>query len=154
GTSQNKSSGSSGSSPAPKGAAAAPTHEGKFAPGAFTLVHAVGGKRGALFPPTRLMNPGTYLGRTSGNDIVLGSDNVSRRHAKLVVTDNGITVHDLDSHNGIFLNGKKVRSTAVNLGDLLYVADVCIELKRSPDFDDATGTGSSIMARHEEITGE
>ncbi len=122
-------------------------------PAAFTLVHSVIGKKSTLFPPTRLMNPVTYIGRTPGNDIILESDNVSRRHAKLVVGDTGITVHDLDSHNGIFLNGKKVRSTPVNVGDLLYVADICIELKKSPDADQFAHQPSRI-ASHDEITGE
>ena len=37
-------------------------------PAVFTLVHSVSGAGKALFPPTRLMNPVTYLGRTKGND--------------------------------------------------------------------------------------
>ncbi len=120
-------------------------------PAAFTLVHAVGTKREALFTPTRLMNPVSYIGRTPQNDLVLGSENVSRRHAKIIVTDVGITVHDLDSHNGVFLNGKKVRSANVNVGDLLYVADVCIELRRSPDVA-AFSEGTTVA--HSDITGE
>lgn len=121
-------------------------------PAAYTLVHAVSTKRSPLFTPTRLMNPVSYIGRTPQNDIVLGSDNVSRRHAKIIVTDMGVTVHDLDSHNGVFLNGKKVRSAPVNVGDLLYVADVAIELRRSPDVP-AFSQGPATTA-HNDITGE
>src|SRR5688572_14589974 len=121
-------------------------------PAAFTLVHAVGAKRQALFTPTRLMNPVSYIGRTPQNDLVLGSENVSRRHAKIIVTDVGVTVHDLDSHNGVFLNGKKVRSANVNVGDLLYVADVCIEVRRSPDV--AAFTPGNTTIAHSDITGE
>jgi class 3 adenylate cyclase/GAF domain-containing protein len=124
-------------------------------PGAYMLVHHVVGGRKVMFPPTRLMNPVTYLGRTPQNDLVLRSDNVSRRHAKLIVTDMGVTVHDLDSHNGIFLNGKKVRSTPLNVGDLLYVADVCIEIRKSPDAEQfAPSSSSSRIVQHNEITGE
>ncbi len=71
------------------------------------LVHRVMvGSKAPLFSPLKIMNPVTYFGRLPGNDVVLNSTNVSRRHAKLIVTDLGVTVHDLDSHNGVFVNGK------------------------------------------------
>ena len=94
----------------------------------YLLVHHAAKPR---FAPLQIMNPVTYLGRLPINDVVLESENVSRRHAKLIVTDLGVTVHDLDSHNGVFLNGKKVRSTPVSPGDLVYIGDVCVELQRS-----------------------
>ncbi len=123
-------------------------------PAAFTLVHHVGPQRAALFKPTCLMKSVTYLGRLPANDVVLPSDNVSRRHVKLIVTDLGVTAHDLDSHNGMFLNGKKVRSTPVNIGDLLYVGDVCVELKRTDKDAFAAAATLARAQRHEEITGE
>lgn len=127
---------------------------GKLAnPAAYTLVHHVKGKLPIVFPPTRLMNPITFLGRTKQNDIVLNSENVSRRHAKLVVTETGITVHDLDSHNGVFLNGKKIRSSPLNVGDLLYVADICIEIQQSPD-SELFGATPSTMLRREDLSEE
>jgi hypothetical protein len=99
------------------------------------------------------MNPVTYLGRLPGNDLVLPSTNVSRRHAKLIVTDLGVTIHDLDSHNGIFLNGKKVRSTPVTPGDLLYIGDVCVELQRSSEAD-SYDAGSLTAVAHNDISDE
>lgn len=125
-------------------------------PAGFALVHHVGGGRKPAFAPTRLASPVTYIGRTAHNDVVLPSDNVSRRHAKVIVTDMGVTVHDLDSHNGIFLNGKKVRSSAMNAGDLLYVADVCIELTRSadPSFTSGSPASGASSGVHGEIAGE
>lgn len=99
------------------------------------------------------MNPVTYLGRLPGNDVVLNSTNVSRRHAKLIVTDLGVTVHDLDSHNGIFLNGKKVRSTPVAPGDLLYIGDMCVELQRSRAVD-PLDPGNHTAVIHNDISDE
>lgn len=130
--------------------------EQETTPAAFSLIHHVGAGRKPSFAPMRLTAPVTYIGRTSQNDVVLTSENVSRRHAKIIVTDMGVTVHDLDSHNGIFLNGKKVRSTAMTEGDLLYVADVCLQLKRSADPEEI-GQRTSITrtsSQNEEITGE
>lgn len=123
-------------------------------PAAYTLVHHVSAQRSPLFQPTALKGTVTYLGRLPANDVVLGSDNVSRRHVKLIVTDLGITAHDLDSHNGLFLNGKKVRSTPLSIGDLLYVADVCVELKRTDKDAFAAAATQARAQRHEEITGE
>ncbi len=111
-----------------------------------------------LFQPLKIMNPVTYLGRLPGNDVVLASENVSRRHAKLIVTDLGVTVHDLDSHNGVFLNGKKVRSTPVAPGDLLYVGDMCVELQRGVIATPAGAGGydgsSHTSVVHNDISGE
>ena len=105
------------------------------------------------FSPLRLMNPVTYLGRQPGNDVILESVNVSRRHAKIIVTDLGVTAHDLDSHNGIFLNGRKVRSTPVTPGDLLYIGDMCVELRRDGEAD-ASSDGSHSAVVHSDISDE
>lgn len=110
--------------------------------------------KAAMFQPLKIMNPVTYLGRLPGNDVVLPSTNVSRRHAKLIVTDLGVTVHDLDSHNGIFLNGKKVRSTPVAPGDLLYIGDVCVELQRTKDVGGSFDAGSHTAVVHNDISDE
>jgi hypothetical protein len=100
---------------------------------AYRISHVVGPEvpSGPLFRPTRL-KASTTLGRTAQNDVVLASGNVSRRHAKIVVTDEGVVVHDLDSHNGVFVNGTKVRTATMRPGDRLYVADVCIALEDAP----------------------
>jgi class 3 adenylate cyclase len=95
----------------------------------FRLVHKAGDAGGAAFEPIRLHPGVTFLGRVQENDVQLKSELVSRRHAKIILTDMGVTVHDLDSHNGVFLNGKKVRSTPVQQGDLVYFADICCTLE-------------------------
>jgi pSer/pThr/pTyr-binding forkhead associated (FHA) protein len=51
------------------------------------------------------------LGRTEGCDLVLKDDRVSRRHASLTVRPDGrVDVADLDSSNGTFVNGQRLRS--------------------------------------------
>jgi class 3 adenylate cyclase len=91
----------------------------------------------------------TFIGRGDGNDIVLDGDLVSRRHAKVIVTDVGATVHDLDSHNGIFLNGEKVRSARVEEGDLLYFGNICTRVDPADDdgasFDPGVFNESSLV---------
>ncbi len=93
----------------------------------YRLVHKTSGD--SRFSPQPLAAGITYVGRVGDNDVVLESELVSRRHAKIILTDMGVTVHDLDSHNGVFLNGKKVRSTPLAPGDLVYFGDVCCALE-------------------------
>jgi adenylate cyclase len=49
------------------------------------------------------------IGRDPNNDMVLGSKIVSREHAQIVRTKEGLTIKDLDSHNGTFINGTRIK---------------------------------------------
>jgi hypothetical protein len=53
------------------------------------------------------------IGRQSDCDIVINDANVSRRHAEIWRTSEGVAVRDLQSTNGTLVNGHKV--TAVSL---------------------------------------
>jgi len=55
---------------------------------------------------------------------------VSRRHAELAVTDDNVTVHDLGSVNGIFVNSERVRDVRrLQDGDRLQVGQREFTLK-------------------------
>lgn len=50
---------------------------------------------------------GVYvIGRSTACEVVLHSPNVSRRHARLVVTEHALTLEDLGSQNGVFVLGR------------------------------------------------
>ena len=51
---------------------------------------------------------GVHVGRKSSNEIAFDARCVSRHHAKLVCTNQGLTVIDLGSSNGTFLDGRRV----------------------------------------------
>jgi pSer/pThr/pTyr-binding forkhead associated (FHA) protein len=51
--------------------------------------------------------PGT-IGRTEPAAIVIDDPRVSRRHARLTAGQHGIFVEDLNSTNGVFINGRKI----------------------------------------------
>lgn len=52
---------------------------------------------------------GSYvIGRSEDCDVVLVSGRCSRKHARLVVTDEGATLEDLSSANGTFVNGQRI----------------------------------------------
>ena len=64
----------------------------------------------------------TVIGRSSKAEVRLTDDGVSRRHAKVAVSDDGVaTVVDMDSTNGTFVNGARVDMAIVRSGDRLEI---------------------------------
>jgi diguanylate cyclase (GGDEF)-like protein len=59
---------------------------------------------------------GLVIGRSREVTVQVDSDEVSRRHARIVEGPGGWVLEDLDSRNGTFLNGERVR-VATTLGD-------------------------------------
>lgn len=66
------------------------------------------------------------IGRHPDNDIVIDSPKVGRHHAKIVSGDDGIVqIVDLQSVNGTFVNGRKVKSPLpIRPGDRIMLANV------------------------------
>jgi pSer/pThr/pTyr-binding forkhead associated (FHA) protein len=63
------------------------------------------------------------LGRSEGCDVQLPGRAVSRRHARILQTDGGYLLADLDSKNGTFVNGQEVvASYLLRDGDEIQIA--------------------------------
>jgi pSer/pThr/pTyr-binding forkhead associated (FHA) protein len=61
------------------------------------------------------------LGRTSDNDIQVDSRFVSRHHCQITTGAEGSVIEDLNSTNGIFVQGKRVRRYNLNDGDIVVI---------------------------------
>jgi general secretion pathway protein A len=61
------------------------------------------------------------IGRTPDNDLQIDSRFVSRHHCQIIVTPHGCVVEDLNSTNGIYVHGKRVRRHNLNDGDVVMV---------------------------------
>jgi pSer/pThr/pTyr-binding forkhead associated (FHA) protein len=62
------------------------------------------------------------IGRARESGLVLSDPEVSRSHASLECEDGVVYVHDLDSSNGTFLNGRRITEPIeVRLGDEIDV---------------------------------
>jgi len=61
------------------------------------------------------------VGRAPRADFVVDAPLVSRLHCRLTLQDNGVLVEDLDSTNGTFVNGSRVRKGLLASGDVLRV---------------------------------
>jgi ABC-type multidrug transport system ATPase subunit/pSer/pThr/pTyr-binding forkhead associated (FHA) protein len=63
------------------------------------------------------------IGRDPSNDIVILRPIVSRRHARLERVGHGYVVADLDSVNGLTLNGRKISRLLLADGDEVWIDD-------------------------------
>ncbi|MCB9520343.1 MAG: DUF4388 domain-containing protein [Myxococcales bacterium] len=84
-----------------------------------------------------------FVGRSSESDMVLVEDMVSRQHAKLVIRDDVVKLHDLGSTNGSFVNGERVSDVDLREGDRILFGTSIIKLIRSAD---ASGGASRARA--------
>jgi Nif-specific regulatory protein len=64
-----------------------------------------------------------FIGRKSENDLVLAHSSVSRQHVKVFSKEQRFQVMDLDSLNGITVNGNKVTKAQLADGDTVGVGD-------------------------------
>ncbi|HHU32219.1 MAG: FhaA domain-containing protein [Zhaonellaceae bacterium] len=57
------------------------------------------------------------IGRKPENDIVLNDSSISRVHARVRLQSNKLTITDLDSTNGVVVNGLPIKESQVFAGD-------------------------------------
>jgi len=70
------------------------------------------------------------IGRQDGNTIRLTERNVSRRHAKLLRGQDSILIEDLDSYNGVRVNGTRIQGKVeIKEADRVQIGDYLIEVK-------------------------
>jgi pSer/pThr/pTyr-binding forkhead associated (FHA) protein len=77
------------------------------------LIEDRGGRPGAHYR----LGSSTSIGRTQDNQIVVAIKEVSRRHAKIVMSENGYVLKDLGSPNGTFVNGQRITEQRLREGD-------------------------------------
>lgn len=69
-----------------------------------------------------------HIGRDPENEVVLPDPMVSSRHAVLAINYGKLTVTDLGSTNGVFINGLRVRAAQIQPGDVLTVGRISLRL--------------------------
>ena len=68
------------------------------------------------------------IGRSSELDMVLVEDMVSRKHAKIAMQAGKVTISDLGSTNGTFVNGEKVKQARLKEGDRILIGTSILKL--------------------------
>src|SRR5690606_9530419 len=77
----------------------------------------------------KLDKPILSIGRAEACDIVLSSALVSRQHARVHVSPEGVSIEDLGSRNGVVVNGVPIEAiTPLNQGDTILLGDEQLKL--------------------------
>lgn len=77
-------------------------------------------------------NKAIIIGRSDQCDVLLSHPQVSGRHAKLTLLDNGrLIVEDLGSLNGTYVNGKKITREEVALNSAISLGFISIDISNS-----------------------
>ena len=77
------------------------------------------GVSGAVFSKVFPITGPVVIGRAAECDISVPADEISRRHALIKPTPDGVSVEDLGSSNGTYINGRRVQHGFLNAGDEL-----------------------------------
>ena len=86
----------------------------------FYLAFQIGSMRKSVYP---LLGP-TTIGRGADNTITIPDPAISHNHAKVSFQDGYWTVEDLQSANGIIVDGKRVEKLALKSGDTFQLGEI------------------------------
>jgi hypothetical protein len=75
------------------------------------------------------------IGRGALSDIQILRDSISRKHARLIIEQDGIAIEDLESKNGVRVNNQRVSRQRLNDGDIIAVGH--IQLRFTDRINDA-----------------
>ncbi len=90
----------------------------------LTLAEKGGESKDLTFDKTEIR-----VGRVRDNDIVLPKGNVSKHHCRLLLQNGQLTVEDLGSTNGTYVNGRKIaETTSISTSDKVFVGDFAIRV--------------------------
>jgi hypothetical protein len=95
----------------------------------------------------RIDRPSMIIGRSATSDIQTSSALVSRRHARLCLTNLGVSIEDLGSRNGVFVNSERIAGTArLRAGDRVSVGDEVFAYGESEEPIDRGATQTALPA--------
>lgn len=77
------------------------------------LINSVSNKK---YPVNNILT----IGRAGNNDVILDLPFISRNHCKITYKNNTLSIDDLKSTSGTFVNSKKVNHRVLNDGDKVY----------------------------------
>lgn len=72
-----------------------------------------------------LSKTATRIGRRSDNDLVFSNTSISGHHAEIHMSrDGAFSITDLNSGNGVFVNGERVHQSGLRDGDIIELGEV------------------------------
>jgi pSer/pThr/pTyr-binding forkhead associated (FHA) protein len=73
----------------------------------------------------------TRIGRAPGCEMQIESSSVSRHHALVLVGQRDVIIEDLNSTNGVLVNGRKISRQMLNDGDAVTIGDAQFRVRLS-----------------------
>jgi chromosome segregation ATPase len=102
-------------------------------------------------PITFVLARRTRIGRAPGCELQIDSQSVSRNHAMILKSARELIVEDLNSTNGVLVNGRKVTRHLLTDGDVLTVGEIqfrCVlKFKASEGAADHAPPGQPVQAQ-------
>jgi general secretion pathway protein A len=91
------------------------------------------------------------IGRTSDNDLQVDSKYVSRHHCQVITTVDFSIVEDLNSTNGVYLQGKRLRRHKLADGDVLKLGlhEIAYHEVEAPAFEDERTLHTTVLTEED-----
>lgn len=110
--------------------------------------------------PIPLDRPEVILGRALEADVRVNDTQVSRQHAKIVAApvkdakrQKDYVLHDLDSRNGTFLNGRRIRRETLENGDKITIGETILRFDLLDEIDREYQRQIHRLISHDDLTG-
>ena len=94
----------------------------------------------------------TLVGRSDECDLRIPLPEISRKHSMLMVSGSAVTVRDLGSANGTYVNNKRVSEQELSAGDHLVVGPVVFTVKVDGEPHDIKPVHTRLETRSPDIT--
>ena len=74
---------------------------------------------------------GVVIGRSNGADIIIEGNSVSRRHARVSVEADGLSIQYLGSRDGLDLNGTFIKTAPLKVGDRFAIGECVVVVQQA-----------------------
>src|SRR4051812_15882790 len=93
-----------------------------------------------------------FIGRSNELEVVLVEDMVSRKHARVSMQGETLSIEDLGSTNGTFVNGEKIKRARLKEGDRVLIGTSILKLISAAEAkNQLSGTREQVNATLEAI---
>ncbi len=95
----------------------------------------------------------SLLGRQASCTVQLDDESISRTHAEFSSTASGVQVRDLDSTNGVAINGTPISESSLTHGDLIHVGGIAARFLQGGAIESAARSELYRLGTTEPLTG-
>lgn len=105
----------------------------------------------AVIREVELVKDETTFGRKEGNDIVIDNQAISGNHGKIVKEGDQYFIEDLNSTNGTYLNGHKIKKNLLKNKDQVSIARHILEFISDNSTVPDTEKNNTPISHHKEV---